>query len=114
MSHCSVAAALAAPSSMLDAGGALGVSADSAPPLTAATPVSISVRPAFAMVGSVEVAGVASVSGGAGCACATSSTQASSAAKGASSSAACLICASVYYQYDPKPAEFPKIRTSDA
>lgn len=91
LSHCSSAAAFAAPVSMFDAGGALDASS-SPPTLRAFTPFPISVSPALATVGSVASVIVAvSDSGGAGWACATSSTHASSAAKGASSRAACLI-----------------------
>lgn len=72
----------------------------SAPPLTAPVVVSISVRPAFATVGSVPMAVAESDSGAVGSDCATSSAHASSAAKGASSRAACLTWASNINQQD--------------
>ena len=56
LSHCSSAAALAAPVSTLAAGGALGVSTSVAPSRVVA--VLSSVKPALAMVGSVATAGV--------------------------------------------------------
>lgn len=65
LSHWASAAALAAPASILEAGGTLGVSTVSEPPLTILVVVSISVNPACATVGSVSIAVVSSTSGAA-------------------------------------------------